>query len=220
MKIVILHGWNQNKNFWKEFQSQFSDGEVIVFNLPGFGDEPLVSEEWNIPEYAAWVRKKVEGLGENSIVLLGHSFGGRIASLLASQRPNWLKGLILYGAPALYRPKPSVRLKIVAAKIAKRMGFSRPSGNGELRDADNKKMGRIFRRAVLFDQTELLANIDVPTLLIWGSDDHDVPLRIAQEMKNLISGSNLVIMDNVGHNAHLENSNLFYGTVKKFLKNL
>lgn len=220
MKIIVLHGWNQDKNSWKKFQSQFPNDEVILFDLPGFGDEPLINEDWGIPEYAAWTHKRIEGFGEDNVVLLGHSFGGRIASFLASQRPSWLKGLVLYGAPALYRPRTSIRLKISAAKILKGAGFSGSANNEELRDADNKKMGLIFRKSVLFDQTELLGKINVPTLLVWGSDDRDVPLQIAHEMKQLIPGSKLVIVDNVGHNVHLENSNLFYGTIKKFLESL
>jgi pimeloyl-ACP methyl ester carboxylesterase len=222
MKLIILPGWGHNKNFWTEFKSHFSEGRVIVFDLPGFGEEPLAGEDWGIPQYAAWVIKKVEKFDKNdsNIVLLGHSFGGRIASFIASQNPTWLKGLILYGAPLLYRPTLSLQFKIITAKMLKKIGFSRPVSNKELQEADNKGMGEIFRKAVVFDQTELLEKINVPTLMLWGKDDRDVPLRMAYEAQRLIPKNKLVIMDNVGHNAHLENGNLFYGTVKNFIENL
>jgi len=228
LRIIVLHGWSHDKTFWVEFKSHFSNGEVIVFDLPGFGEEPLAGKDWGIPEYAGWVIKKVEKIYEgeddddSNIVLLGHSFGGRIASFIASQNLTWLKGLILYGSPLLYRPTRSLRLKITAAKMLKKIGLSHPGGGGnkELQEADSKGMGHIFRKVLAFDQTELLGKINVPTLIVWGKHDRDVPLRIAYEVQRLIPQSKLVIMDNVGHNAHLENGNLFYGTVKKFLENL
>ena len=220
MKIIVLHGWGQNKELWREFQSHFPDGEAIVFDLPGFGNEPLVSGDWGVPEYTTWVQNKIENLGESNIVLLGHSFGGRIASFLAAKNPTWLKGLVLYGSPVLYRPRRSIRLRIAAAKVLKKLGFSGPGGNKELREADDKKMGRIFRNVVSFDQADFLGRIKVPTLIVWGRQDRAVPLRIANEIHRLIPESKLIIMDNVGHNAHLENSNLFYGTIKKFIETL
>lgn len=227
--IVILHGWGHSKEYWGDFARRFSDGgfdgKVVALDLPGFGSEPLVSFEWGIPEYARWVEERIANLGggkEGEIILLGHSFGGRVSGFIASERPTWLKGLILYGAPCLYRPKFSTRVKIRAAKFLKKAGICKKySGNEELREAESAGMGTIFRKAVTFDETDLLPKITAPTLLAWGANDvREAPLRIAKEMHALISPSELVIMDGAGHNAHLENPTLFYGIVKKFIEKI
>ncbi len=223
-KLVVLHGWGHDKSFWTDFVSRFRDGEVLVLELPGCGEEPLVSDTWGVPEYAAWVREKIAALQDHNIALMGHSFGGRVAGLVASERPPWLRGLILYAAPCLYRPKPSTRVKIAAAKALKHLGVKKILKgkyiNEELKEADEVGLGAIFRKIIVFDETKALPKIAVPTLLIWGGKDTYPPLSMAREMQALISGSTLRIMEHEGHNAHLENPTFFYGIVKQFLGTL
>src|SRR3989344_6003713 len=120
-RIIILHGWGQDKTSWRAFVERFPHLTVETLNLPGFGEEPLISDTWGVPEYAAWVRRKIEESisDKEQIVLLGHSFGGRIAALIGSENPSWLRGLVLYGAPVLYRPNTSVRIRIRVARFLK-----------------------------------------------------------------------------------------------------
>jgi pimeloyl-ACP methyl ester carboxylesterase len=210
-KLIVLHGWKHDKSKWDGFIQYFEPSDVMVFDLPGFGKEKLIDNRWGIPEYSTWVKKKIDALGEKNIILLGHSFGGRIAGYIASEDPVWLKGLILYGSPLLYRPAPAVRIKIKIAKLLKKLGFSKTDGD---------MMYPIFKRAVTFDQTKLLPKITVPALLLWGENDTEVPIAIAKEAHALIRGSQLIIMQDAGHNAHLDNSNLFYGIIKKFIDDL
>ena len=206
--LVALHGWGQDRHTWDELKEQFSKDHVVVFDLPGFGQEPFVSADWSIPEYGEWVKRKIADLNEKTVVLLGHSFGGRIASFIASENPPWLKKLVLYGAPCIYRPSLRVRLMIAAAKLARMLG---------LRRNDRSGMAAVFRKVVPFDPTHLLRKIKVPTLIVWGERDIEVPIRIAREMRHLIPNSKLTILEGAGHNAHLEHSNLFYGIIKTFI---
>jgi pimeloyl-ACP methyl ester carboxylesterase len=201
---------------------------VVLIDLPGFGAEPLASDLWGMPEYAAWAKEKIAALcgggHESDVILLGHSFGGRIAGLIASENPPWLKALVLYAAPCLYRPRLAWRAKVAAAKVLKRLGAKKIIGDRyaseDLRWADANGLGKIFRRIVVFDDTDALRKIAVPTLLVWGGKDDYPPLAIGREMQSLISGSILRIMEHEGHNAHLENPTLFYGIIKQFLQGL
>jgi len=229
-KLVVLHGWGHDKTLWEDFARRFPAGEVLLLDLPGFGAEPLVSDTWGVPEYATWAKEKIEAAiaatedGQRNIILLGHSFGGRVAGLIASENPAWLRALVLYAAPCLYRPRVSWRAKVAVAKVLRRLGAKRIIGdryvNEDLRWADAAGLGKIFRKIVVFDETDALRNVAVPTLLVWGGKDVYPPLAIAQEMQTLISGSTLRIMEQSGHNAHLENPTLFYGIVKQFLQGL
>ena len=81
----------------------------------------------------------------------------------------------------------------------------------------NHGLQRIFRRVVSFDETDLVQRIVLPTLLLWGEHDVEVPLRIAQELHTLISGAVLEVMPAAGHSAHLEQPTLFYGILQQFL---
>jgi pimeloyl-ACP methyl ester carboxylesterase len=220
--VVILHGWGHNSQYWKAIINMYErDFRVIFFDLPGFGSEPLVEDDWGVQEYANWVEKKIKDI-PCKIVILGHSFGGRIATYIASKNPDYLEGLILSGAPSLYRPTKAVKLKIFLSKVLKKAGFKSNFYNksSELEEADSGGMAKVFRKVVPFDQTDLLPNIKVPALLIWGEYDSAVPLHIAKEMNELISNSRLEIIEKVGHNSWMENLYLFYGLTKNFIQNI
>ncbi len=218
--MIVLPGWGQNSSFWENFAAKFS--KIQVFDLPGFGSQPAPARTWGVPDYADWVETEIKAHAENDVVLLGHSFGGRVAGYLASKKPVWLKGLILHGAPCLYRPTLEIKLKIKAAQLLKRIGFSPigPIKSSELKHAEQAQMGEIFRKVVNFDETDILPKVAVPTLLVWGKHDQEVPLRIAEEMQHLIKSSKLTVIENAGHNLHLEKPDLFYGIVKKFIESI
>src|SRR3989344_5991206 len=109
MKLVILHGWGQNSQNWHEIAEKININTNLI-DLPGFGTEKLISNKWTITDYSNWVVKKINT--DDDTILLGHSFGGRIAAEIASKNPKWLKALILTGAPCLYRPNIQSKLKI------------------------------------------------------------------------------------------------------------
>lgn len=222
--LVVLHGWRDSSENWKLFSDQISTSiSVKVPDLPGFGRQPLISEEWGVPEYANWVEEYIKNSGLNNVILLGHSFGGTIASYIASKRPKWLKGLILYGARSLYRPSIKVKFKIKLYKLFKKIGIPKITSilkrsNPELVAADKAGLGKIFRKVVPFDQTDLLPKINVPTLLIWGENDTVIPLEQGKEIHSLIKGSKLEVIKGCGHNIHLENPPLFYGIIKNAIE--
>lgn len=220
--LIILHGWGETSSDWLMFKQMIEkDFSTICFDLPGFGNEPLKNSDWTVPDYASWVVQRLESV-QGPKIILGHSFGGRIGSYIASNKPAWLKGLILDGAPCIYRPNLKVKTKIFLAKISKMLNLKKffIVKNNELINADNKGLGKISRNAVSFDQTKILPKINVPTLIIWGEYDSIVPIRIAKEMQTLIPKSKLSVIDKVGHHTHQENPYLFYGIIKHFIKNL
>lgn len=220
--LVILHGWGHNSQYWEVIKSMYEqDFNVVFFDLPGFGKEPLIEDDWGVPEYAEWVKEKLNSI-QGKKIILGHSFGGRVASFIASQNPNWLEGLILSGSPSIYRPSSKVKFKIFLSKLFRKIGLKRKpvSQNSDLARADKNGLGKIFRKVVPFDQTKLLPKINIPTLLVWGEYDEDVPLKIAREINNLIPNSKMEVIEKVGHNSWIENTYLFYGITKNFIKSI
>lgn len=192
---------------------------AIVFDLPGFGNEPMVSDDWGVPEYAKWVENKIKN--KKDLILLGHSFGGRIAAEIAASKPANLKGLILSGAPCLYRPSLPTSTKIKIYKILKQFvppSIRKIAYSQDLKEAG--KLGKVFRKTVIHDQTEQLKKIKVPTLIVWGDKDNEVPLAIGQEMHQLIGKSELKIIEGTGHNSYFEKPELFFGYVKDFVSHL
>lgn len=222
--IVIIPGWMHGRDAWAAAQNYLPDYEVTVLELPGFGSTPLVSDDWGVPEYAKWVQQQLNTYTE-PFVLVGHSLGGRIASYLAGTGalPVQCAGIVLYAAPALYRPSVGTRTKSALAHFLRVTGLARLVPQSfkpvDTQQADSAALGKIFRTIVPFDQTSYLPHITVPTALLWGAQDTSVPLAIAYEMQKLIPHSTLHVIDDAGHNAHLQNLSLFYATLENILKN-
>lgn len=220
VKIIILHGWGQNTTLWQDLATKLGKN-ALAFDLPGFGKEPIVDPDWGVPEYANWVIKKIEKYKD--IIIIGHSFGGRIATEIASKRPGWLKGLILSGSPSIYRPSLKTLVRIYLSKIIKLFVPKKILAKylpNDIKNAISRGLEKTFRKAVVYDQTKNLTKIDVPTLLIWGENDDEAPLRIGYEIHHLVKNSELKVIDHVGHNSFQENPNLFYSYVKKFIENI
>ena len=220
MKIVLLHGWGQSSKLWSNLISQLGENATAL-DLPGFGNEPLVSDSWGVPEYADLVLNHISD--DSHVVLLGHSFGGRIVAEIAAKRPIWLKAIILSGAPCIYRPNILTRLRISLASIGKVIvprQFQDAFLSSDLLEARKWGLEKIFRKTVGYDQTDKLRNINVPTLLLWGEHDTEASISLAHEIQSRIRDSELKIIENCGHNAFLENPQLFYGYVNTFIKNI
>jgi pimeloyl-ACP methyl ester carboxylesterase len=66
------------------------------------------------------------------------------------------------------------------------------------------------------DTRELLANIGVPTLLIWGDADARSPITVAQQFRDAIPGARLAIIPGAGHVSNLEEPALFDSEVRRF----
>jgi pimeloyl-ACP methyl ester carboxylesterase len=222
--IVFLHGWDQSKRVWfhleKKLSKQYS---TFSLDLPGFGEREKPDTDWGIPEYSEWLNNQIEKKKVDNVVLIGHSFGGRIAAYLASKNPTWLQALVLSGTPCLYEPNIQIKFKIITGKLIRNLlpqRFKNLFLSKEDLDAREKGMKKIRYNVITFDQRDFLPNINSPTLIINGEKDRSNPVKIAKKTNNLIPNSKLVIMENLGHNIFIENENLFYGKIQTFIENL
>lgn len=220
--LIILPGWLGTSKDWKFFVEKINPFvQTSVLDLPGFGNEPPVSENWGIPDYAKWVETKIEQLYPyKRIIILGHSFGGRIACEIASKNFNWLHSLILFSAPVLYRPSSKTKfLQTISPYIPKfiKSKFSNFSSL-DYRKVKNTKLNKTFKNTISYDQTEQINKISTNTTILWGLDDNVVPYRIVKETNDLIPNSKLITLSGVGHYITPSNSILLYGIIKNCIK--
>lgn len=220
--LVILPGWTHTSDTWSSMHEKFSAYDPQIIELPGFGKVPVIDSNWGVPDYARFVTALIEKQNLTEVILLGHSFGGRIATEIASTNPTWLKAVILYAAPCIHRPATKTKIIIRLARLAKIMGIRSKKfyPNRELLEAEKLGLGKIYRNVVGYDQTEQLKQSTMPTLLLWGDQDTEAPLRLAQEMHTLIPHNQLEVIENAGHQLHLTHPHLFYGKVQQFIQSL
>jgi len=216
-QLIILPGWGGSRETWADFIALAENHfDVVCVELPCFGDEPCPKDVWGIPEYAAFVQKKVENISkgvDQKRILMGHSFGGQTATYVAGNKLIDIDALVL-AAASVVRPKHSLKRTIlfVLSRIAKLPGTRRFFQ--KYREQIYNRIGspdytktkgvqqEIYKRVIRQDQTAVLQNIKVPTLLVWGTRDRYTPLRYGKRIAKRIANAQLQIIPGGTHGLH------------------
>ncbi len=107
--IIMIHGFRGTHHGLDLIATPLIDHQVIVPDLPGFGESDPLMDEHSVNNYVRWLADFITGLNLPTLpILLGHSFGSVIAANYAVKYPNTIYKLILInpiGSPALKGPK-------------------------------------------------------------------------------------------------------------------
>lgn len=230
--LILMHGWGCNHTTVKSIAATAAQTHTVYnIDFPGFGDSQEPTEVWGVERYTRLIEELVAKESLESPVLIGHSFGGRVAILYSSR--NKVDKVILVDAAGI-KPKRSLKyyLKVYSFKVGKRfwellLGKERAQkridemrakrGSSDYAGA-SPMMRRILSKVVNEDLTELLSMISAPTLLIWGEDDTATPLSDAKKMSRLIPDAGLVSFPGCGHYSFLDNPIQFRAVLSSFLK--
>lgn len=190
--IIILHGWGSNKNLMKQSFSPYLKGfRHIYIDLPGFGNStcPLALKTSDVSRI---VELLMIHINASKDIIIGHSFGGKVATLLDP------KMLVLLGSAGIYISKPLlVQAKIALTKIANFLGFKKISSLFRADDAKtlSEPMYQTFKNVVDEDFSEDFSDYEGKALLCWGESDTATPLSSAKKIDKLINDSTLKIYD-------------------------
>lgn len=208
--LVYLHGWGQNLEMMKPlaepFQNQY---QILLIDLPGFGGSEKPSFIWTISDYVDMIHTLLQELKIKEVLLVGHSFGGKIALCYASLYP--VEKLILLASPFRVNEKKAASLKVKVLKFLKKIPglhvfenwAKRHIGSVDYRNAD-PMMRKILVEHVNLDLQNEAKKIKCPTLIIWGTEDTEVPVEDAHVLESLIEDSAAIILEGGTHYAYLE----------------
>jgi pimeloyl-ACP methyl ester carboxylesterase len=210
--IVMLHGWGQN------LQSLQPMGELLAYkdkvhiiDLPGFGKSAPPPEDWDTTQYADRICQYLEDNGIAQADMLGHSFGGRVSIRLAHKYPNRVRSITLINSGGLQRRrtfKQSLRSQWVRNM---RNSFKiSPIYRDELLTWHTQKYGSrdylnagamqgTLVKTVSEDVTEIVKQISVPVLLLWGEADTETPVEMGHRYHSLFPNSQLITIPNRDH---------------------
>ena len=112
LPLVFLHSWAGSTHSWKYVVAALPNRlRPITIDQRGWARSESHSSGFQLADLASDAKEVVKALKLDRYVLVGHSMGGKVAQLIASERPEKLSGLILV-APAMpgpmHRP-PEVR---------------------------------------------------------------------------------------------------------------
>ena len=83
--LVLVHGWSTDRGYWKDQVGEFSKTyQVVTVDLGGHGESGLGREDWTMAAFGADVASVVNKVNPNTVVLIGHSLGGKVS--LADER--------------------------------------------------------------------------------------------------------------------------------------
>lgn len=215
--VLFLHGFGGSADSFRPLYPLVR-GEQITLDLWGFGKSEEVAG-WSVFDYAAAVVALLDALGVPRVDLVAHSFGGRIALVLAAKYPQRVRRCVIAdGAGVKPRRGISYRFRVLRYKWKKKHAKHfdpEQYGSADYRSL-SPAMRRTFVRVVNEDLSPLLPEISCPVLLVWGRRDRDTPLYMAKKMKRRIPDAGLVLYENCGHFAYLEKAYDFAVTVNRF----
>lgn len=187
---------------------------MYSIDLPGFGQSEVLMP-LSVDEVSDVIYDFVKLLDINNPIILGHSYGGRVAICYASKYD--VSKLVLVSCAGIKQKlNISKRLKIKVYKALKKCHLPVKMGSNDYQNADNVKRVMLVK-AVNNDLTKEMNKINVPALLIYGKDDSTTPLELGYKIKDNIKGSMLVEMDNCGHFPYLERYSIFLLILNSFL---
>ncbi len=220
--LLMLHGWSKGldrKRYKKLFDLLTKKYRVISFDFPGFGESDLPSKPWSVSDYANFTAKFLDKLNIKSSLIVGHSFGGRVAIKMVNLYPEKAKGLVLIDSAGVERKSLKVKAIITLTKMApfclKKL-FKSFLGSKDFKGAEG--VMRETLKLVVAENLELeIKEIKKPTLIIWGRDDMTTPLWQGKLIHSWVKGSKLVVVKKTHHGLPWQNPEKVAQEIFEFL---
>ncbi len=185
--ILFLHGWGSNKEVSKSaFYNLFSNYKHIYIDMPGFGKSKNENQILTTHDYYLITKEFLTTLNTTPKIIVGHSFGGKVATLL---KPKLL--VLLSSAGIVPKKSFKVRSKITIFKFFKSLGLGKLYKLFASKDVDgmNKNMYETFKNVVDEKFDEVFKSYDKKALLFWGREDDATPLESGKTMHSYIKNS-------------------------------
>ena len=211
--VLALHGWGRSHTDFDAALSGLVESRVnagaIAVDLPGFGASPAPAAPCGAAGYAEMVCPVLDDCSPR-VVLVGHSFGGRVAVELATRFPDAVAALVLCGVPLLRRSdRPAVRpaMRYRLARTLHRRGVLGDEARERMRQrfgsAEYRSATGVMRDVLVTVVNETyeaqLSKIAQPVELVWGRHDSQVPVEIAHWAGQMLADAQMTVLDSAGH---------------------
>lgn len=219
--LLLVHGFGANKDAFSRVAEFLTPHfHLIIPDLLGFGesDRPQAADYAPV-EQAARLRALAEALGLKQLHLGGSSMGGHIALSYAARYPAEVQSLWLLDAGGI-RSVPDASSSNVPVSVRsgedlkKVMEFnmSEPPfipapmlkvlAQERIRNHDLEQ--RILPQVMADSVEARIADLRMPTLIVWGEQDRTLGIATADKLHTLLKNSQLIVMPGIGHLPMLE----------------
>ena len=231
--ILILPGWGNTRNTFINIINLLKDKyKIYIIDYPYFGNSPIPNKELTIYDYSELIYNFIKDNNIVNPIIIAHSFGGRISSILISKYKLLVNKLILIDVAGIKRRKKlKLFLKEKIYKLLKKLTYLFPKiKQEELRQKlllkfsseDYKNiplsMKKTFQNIIKEDLKKYYKIINTETLILWGEKDIDTPLKDALYLHKTIKNSALIVYKNANHFSYLYDSYLTNKILENYLK--
>lgn len=218
--LTFFHGWGSGAEILKPLAKEFFNYRKLFIDFSPFGKSEEHKSPWTLEDYVNCVLKifKKEKVQKTKIIC--HSFGGRVAILLA-KKYNGIEGLVLMASAGM-KPRKSffAHLKILRYKILKKLGKNTDNFGSTDYLALSKTARKTFVNIVNLNLEKECKNVKCKTLIIAGKRDRETPLYMQKKLHKLIAGSKLVVLKNAGHFVWLNSFFQVVQNIKTFFESV
>ncbi len=242
--LVFLHAFPLSQAMWApQVEALSGSYRVITLDFRGHGSSQTALWNFTLDEYADDVMALLNHLDINQAVMIGLSMGGYTALSIARRYGNRLKGLVLADTRAQADNSEGRSGRKTMAQVAYKKGASAiadlmlPKLLAPSTPKDNPKLTAGIRQLILGtkpegiitdlmamavrpDSTDLLPQIECPTLIIVGEDDQATPVADSEYLADRIPKSTLAVIPKAGHLSNLEQPQAFNDALGSFLQKL
>jgi len=239
--VVLLHGYPFNRTLWKDqVEALRDDYRVITPDLRGFGDSDASDGAATMSRMARDVAQLLDALEISSATIGGLSMGGYVVLAFYKQFASRVSGLLLADTRSQSDTEENKQVRASQAQQVMAEGMAgiadamlpklltsetvsrRPEVVKRVRDMMIKTnpagaAAALLGMAVREDQTSLLSQIAVPTLILVGREDPITPVADSEKMHDQIKGSRLIVIENAAHVSNIEQADVFNVELRSFL---
>ena len=241
--LIFLHGIGSTGRAWQAQVDYFSKDYLCVgLDLPGYGGTPALDDN-NFETLSRWLKETFDENGWVRPILVGNSYGGMIIQEFLYLYPGITTAAVLFGtSPAFGKKDGEWQQNYIRARLEpfengatmadlvpdmiKGLTGSKATAAGI--EAAKEDILRVpegtfctsVKTLLLFDRRDNLPNIDIPCLLLVGSEDRNAPPKMMAKTATYIPNSKFVEMDGLGHIAHIESPQVFNHALEHFLQEL
>ena len=241
--ILFIHGFPLDRTIWRHQLATISGWRRIAPDLRGLGLSDGPATGYTMAEYADDAAALLDLLGIEEVVVAGLSMGGYVAFEIFRRHPGRVQALVLVNTRAgadseeararreemialVEREGPEALVDVLMPKLlapASLTSMPQVVDHVQAMIAQSPKEGVIGALRAMKDRPDseaFLAEINVPTLVVAGSDDQLIPTGEARRMAGLIPGAQFTTIPAAGHLAPLEQPIGFSRVLSEFLESL
>jgi 3-oxoadipate enol-lactonase len=235
--LVLLHPVGLDHTFWGSLAKAASESRrVVAVDLRGHGRSPAAGRETAIDDYADDVHAAIERHCRGPAAVLGLSFGGMVAQLVALRHPHAVSALVLSGCGGGFAPdvRPLLRERGLAAERDGMEAIVGPTIERWFTAAfrDDPEVERVRERLrtndvvswsvawhaiSTFDALPRLGEIAVPALVVAGERDAATPPAATAKLAESIDGARCTTLAGAPHMMQIECRDAYDAAVLEFL---